>query len=112
MALLAIAALSGCGGHDTFSPELVSSRAVTISILPQNPNVEYPGNVQLTATVTGSSNTGVNWTILGDPSNPGTLSNTGLYTPGTNSGGSIVVQAQSQADPSKTATTTITVFVG
>jgi hypothetical protein len=58
---------------------------------------------QFTATVTGSSNTAVNWTSTG-----GTVSNAGLFTAGS-AAGSFSVTATSAADTTKSASASVTI---
>lgn len=67
---------------------------------------------QFTASVTASSNTAANWSvdnIPGGNSSVGTISAAGLYTP-PGSAGTHTVTASSAADPSSTASATVTVF--
>jgi hypothetical protein len=59
---------------------------------------------QFSASVTGTSNTGVTWSASGG----GTISSTGLYTAGS-SAGSYIVTATSVADSSKSAQAKVTV---
>src|SRR3569833_2806692 len=87
---------------------------VGVSLSPSSTAVATSQTQQFTATVTGSSNTGVNWQvngIAGGNSTVGTISTTGLYTaPSTApSGGTVTVTAVSQADTSKSASATVTV---
>ena len=74
----------------------------------------FPGGTQsFTALVTGTTNTAVTWSvngIAGGNSTAGTISNAGVYTapqilPST---GSITVTTTSQADPSKSASASVT----
>lgn len=78
---------------------------VAVAVSPPSATVNVGATAQLTATVTGNSNTAVSWAS----SNAGvaTVSNAGLVTgvaPGT-----ATITASSQADPTKTGTATITV---
>jgi hypothetical protein len=102
------------GGHQTSASIGVSvSNAappvVSITVGPASATLTASQSQQFTAMVAGSSNMSVSWSI-----NPavGTISN-GLYTaPSTiASAQNIVVTATSQADPSKTATATISLTV-
>jgi hypothetical protein len=72
--------------------------------------------IQFTATVTGPSNPAVTWTLSGTGCSGapcGTLSPSGLYTPPgsaiANFGSIDTVTATSQADPTKSASTTVTI---
>ncbi len=87
-----------------------SSSSVTVTLSPVMPAVQVGGSVQFTATVTGSSDTAVTWTVV-PASGGGTISSTGLYsapaTPGTYG-----VVATSVADTSASQSTTVTVTSG
>ncbi|HKA01760.1 MAG TPA: Ig-like domain-containing protein [Candidatus Solibacter sp.] len=76
---------------------------VSVSVSPTTATVQTGATQQFNATVTGSSNTAVNWTATG-----GTISNTGLFTAG-QTAGSFTVTATSAADTTKKATATVTV---
>jgi len=74
-----------------------------VMISPLTPTTFTGGTQQFTATVTGLSNTSVNWTATG-----GSISISGLYTAGSTAG-SFTVTATSVQDPTKSASTTVTV---
>jgi hypothetical protein len=79
---------------------------VAIAIAPQAASVVASGTVQFGATVTGSSDVGVSWSVGGSGS--GTVTAAGLYTaPAT--AGTYDVIAASTADPSKTSGAKVTV---
>ncbi len=79
---------------------------VVVDISPKNPTVGTLATRAFTATVTGSSNTAVTWSVV--EAGGGTLSAAGLYTaPATP--GSYTVKAVSAADATAVATTTVTV---
>lgn len=83
----------------------VTVPAVAVAISPTAPSVPVNGTQQFTATVTGSTNTAVTWSVQ---SGGGTVSGSGLYTaPGAT--GSAVVRATSVADNTKFAEATVTV---
>ncbi len=82
--------------------------AVQISILPAIATVNQGGTQQFTATVTGTSNTAVNWSVT---SGTGAVSTSGLFTAPYRQETDIV-QAQSKADLTKTASASITVPAG
>ena len=76
---------------------------VAVSISPVSAALLTGATQQFTATVTGSTNTAVTWSATG-----GTVSSIGLYTaPAT--AGTYSVTATSQADPTKSATASVTV---
>ncbi len=79
---------------------------VSVAVSPQTASVIAGNAVQFTATVTGSTNTGVTWSVA--ESGGGAVSASGLYTaPGT--AGTYHVLATSSADTSKTSSATVTV---
>lgn len=83
---------------------------IEISIEPPSAALTFGSRQQFTATVQGTSNTGVFWSVSGPPTlNPGTVDSTGLYTAPGNDSGTFVVRATSQADPSRFAEATVTV---
>ena len=77
--------------------------AVNVTVTPATATVQPGGQQTFAATVTGSSNTAVTWTATG-----GTISVTGIYTAGATAG-NFIVTATSAADPTKSATATVTV---
>ena len=93
----------GCAGTS-------SKTTVTISVAPTSVSVAVGNTQQFTATVTGTSNIGVTWSVAGGASN-GTISNTGLYTAPamTPNPPQATVTATSQADSTKSASATVTV---
>jgi alpha-tubulin suppressor-like RCC1 family protein len=79
---------------------------VQVSVNPATATVPASGTQQFAATVTGTSNPAVSWTVEG--SNSGEVSSSGLYTaPAT--AGSYSVTATSVADVTKSATALVTV---
>lgn len=82
-------------------------QGVGVDVLPKAPTVQPRGLVTFSATVTGTANTSVTWTVL-EGSSCGTVSTSGAYTaPG--SSGACHVVATSVADSSKSATANVTV---
>lgn len=83
----------------------------SLAIAPLNPCVAPGATQQFTATLTGSTGSGVNWsvdTVPGGNSAVGTISATGLYTASPASG-QHTITAVSQSDAKATANTTIAV---
>jgi hypothetical protein len=78
---------------------------VSVSVSPTAVSVNQGAQQQFAATVAGTFNTGVNWSLI---SGSGTVSSSGLFT-APNKQESDTVQAQSQADTTKTAAATVTV---
>ena len=103
--LLSLACSSGSGGGSG-TPVPV----ITVSLQPSTGAVNTGASLPFTATVSGSSNTSVTWTVTGAAG--GTISAAGLYTAPTTLGtasATASVEARSAADPSKAATAVVTV---
>jgi hypothetical protein len=83
-------------------------QAVTVSLSPSTASLASSPLQQFTATVLGTSNTALTWSI-----NPvvGTISSAGLYTAPANisASQSVTVTAQSVADPTKSASAGVTI---
>jgi hypothetical protein len=104
LALSCICALLwGCGGSS-------HTTAISVSVMPTTATVAVGKTQQFAATVTGSTNTAVTWSVVGGVSN-GTISTTGLYTaPATvPNPPQVTVTATAQADSRKSANATVTV---
>src|SRR5579871_817756 len=91
-----------------------SGSSVGVSIAPTSAQVGVGGHQQFTATLTGSSNTSVTWKITGTGcagNTCGTISSSGLFTAPAvpPSPPFFSVTATSVADPSKSATASVTV---
>ncbi|MET0401649.1 MAG: hypothetical protein ABW123_04560, partial [Cystobacter sp.] len=85
----------------------VTVGTIAIALTPATATATQGGTVQFSATVTGTSNTAVTWSVEGGDAN-GTISSTGRYTaPGKT--GTFTVIATSVADPAVQATATVTV---
>ncbi len=113
---LAILWNAGCSSKPSSSSSSSGNpTGITVSVFPSATSVVVGQTVPFTATVTGTTNTVVNWEVAGVPGgNPtvGTITTGGLYTapsalpnPST-----VVVTAVSQADTTKTGTGRVQVF--
>ncbi|HLJ48623.1 MAG TPA: choice-of-anchor Q domain-containing protein [Bryobacteraceae bacterium] len=95
------------GAYALVSSNNASPSAVNVAVTP--PSMSLMGNQSqsFTATVSGSANNGVSWSMS---PNVGTLSSSGVYTaPGTvSSSMTVLVTATSAADSSKLASATVT----
>jgi hypothetical protein len=80
-----------------------SGRAVSLSVSPTSTSLTIGQQKQFTASVSGTSNTGVTWSSTG-----GSVSSTGLYT-APSSAGTYTVTATSVADSTKSASATVSV---
>lgn len=110
--------ISGCGGGSSSGGGSNGSGGsgtptVSITISPTTATVSSGGTQQFQATVTGSSNTSVQWkvnNVVGGSAQNGTISSGGLYTaPTTDVSLQVTVTAVSNADPTKSANATVTV---
>ncbi len=93
---------------DLFQPGVISPLSgIVVTVSPTTATLTASQQQQFTATVTGTSNTAVNWTI--SPAT-GTISSSGLYkAPSSISTAETVdVTATSQADDAESATATVT----
>ena len=88
-----------------------SASPVSVSVTPTSASVQLGNGKQFSATVSGTSNTSVNWLVngnLGGTSSVGTISAAGLYTaPSTMPNAAVVVTAQSAAQPGASASASI-----
>jgi hypothetical protein len=84
----------------------ITAPVVKVTLTPAAPTVPLGGTQQFTATVKGTTNTAVDWSLTG----PGTISN-GLYTAPASltTPATVTVTATSQADNTKSASATITI---
>jgi hypothetical protein len=93
----------------------VNLASVAVSVQPTSASVYTNGQQQFTATVTGTTNTQVNWTvntIAGGNATYGTITTSGLYTAPASvpSPATATVTATSQVDTSKTGSATVAVL--
>ncbi len=102
---LMLASLTGCGGGG--GSQNTTPPTVDITISPVSPTVNLGATQQFTATVTGSSNTSVTWSVSGG----GTISTSGLYTAPASATTpvSVTVKATAQADTTKSASAAISI---
>ncbi len=101
--------LGGCGGSGSSTPPV----QIFVSISPTSATVTAGNNQQFDASVTGTPNTAVTWSVLGGTSN-GTISTTGLYFAPTTvpTPAQVTITATSQADPSKSASANVIIQIG
>src|SRR5882724_9774398 len=106
MALSCVTVFSwGCASSSHTPPTTIA-----VSIAPATVTVAVGKTQQFTASVTGSSNTAVTWSVAGGASN-GTIAATGLYTAPTTvpNPAQATVTATSQADSTKSGSATVTI---
>ncbi len=99
---LAIALACGGGGDNPPAPA-----GVSVSVSPTAPSMVVSGTQTFTATVSGSTNTAVTWTVQ-EGATGGAITSGGLYTAPASTGTYHVI-ATSVADISKSAKATLTV---
>jgi hypothetical protein len=83
--ILAVLAAVGCGGGSSSTSSLAPppSSTVSVTVSPPSSTVGYGGTQQFTASVTGSTNTAVTWSVSSASSSSsqiGTISSSGFYT--------------------------------
>ena len=103
--------LGGCGGNNSSTPP---PQSVTVMVSSSSSSVLLGNMQQLTATVTGTSNTAVTWSVNGVPggnSTAGTISSAGLYTAPQDlpNPATVTIQATSQANSSANGSIVLTV---
>ncbi len=108
--------LLGCGGGSgtITPPPPPPPSSITVTVSPLSGSVLLGNSQALTATVTNSSDTKVNWSVNGVPggsASSGTISPAGVYTTPVDLPSPAIVQvtATSQADSTKSATAQLTV---
>jgi hypothetical protein len=111
--LISAAFLSGCGSGSP-PPPPPPPPPISVSISPATAAVEVGKPQTFTATVTGTSNTAVNWNVSGvrgGNSTVGTITNAGVYTAPLNvpSPSAVTVTALSVADPARSGAAVVTV---
>jgi len=103
---------SSCGGGGALAAPTPPS--ISVSVSPTTTTVQAGATQQFTATVTGTTDTTVTWSVndvVGGNSTVGTISASGLYTApaAVPSPDTVTVKATSVADPSKSASATVTI---
>ena len=101
-------AVIGLSGTGTASP------VVAVAVTPASASTTVGGTQQFAATVTGTSNTAVTWTVSGvgcTGTTCGAISSIGLYTApaAVPSPATVTITATSVSDPTKSASATVTV---
>jgi hypothetical protein len=83
---------------------LGTAGGITVTVTPENPNVVFDGtqSIQFSASVSGTTNTAVTWSVDSNSAGIGQISSTGLFTPASfncsNFPGSGVIRAISAAN--------------
>jgi hypothetical protein len=105
LAVLLMNVLAGCGGSNSKSAASPPP-VVAVSVTPGSPSVSVGASQKFTATVTGTANTAVTWSV--QEANGGTIDASGNYTAPMKAG-SFHVVATSQADSSKSSAVGVSV---
>jgi hypothetical protein len=113
-ALLLVASFLGCAGLAGSEPAQPPPSTVTVTVVPSSASVPLGEPQTFTATVSNSANTAVTWSVNGIPggnATVGTIDASGVYMAPEvlTASPSISLTATSVADPSKSATGTITI---
>ena len=116
-ALITVTATSAADTTKSAKASVTIVRPVAVTIAPASAQVLTGGSQQFTATVTGTTNTAVSWTVSGAGCSGvacGTISTSGLYTApiAVPAPPQVTVTATSAADPTKTASATVVVQSG
>jgi hypothetical protein len=110
--VMGMSLLLSCGGGSNSNNTTPPPVVVEVSVSPTTATVVVSGTQQFTATVTGTSNTSVTWTLSGGAGQDlGSISSTGLYTAPAvvPSPKTVTVTATSVADTTKFASAAVTV---
>jgi Galactose oxidase, central domain len=112
-ALVVVAAVTtgGCGGGSAApaspaSPAAPTSQVISVTVTPNTATLLRGTTQSFTATVTGTTNTAVTWSVQ---ENLGTINSTGVYTAPQNTSGIIHVVATSQTNSLVQGIATVTV---
>src|SRR6185437_14846741 len=102
---------ASAGSSGTASVTVTTAQTVSVSVTPDPVSLPAGQAQQFTATVTGTSNPGVNWSVdgaAGGNSTVGTISTGGLYTAPTATGNHTIT-ATSVVNPNSSGSATVTV---
>jgi hypothetical protein len=107
--------LVACGTTSQSSNQQPPSGTVAITVSPTSANIRAGASYAFSATVTGSSNTAVSWSVNSTPGGSatlGTIDSSGDYTAPTNlpSPNTVTVTATSTADTSKSSSSAVTLL--
>ena len=106
LGLALLVGIAGCGGTGA-TQQPPPPPPVSVAISPGTSNVAEGGTLAFTATVTGSSNTAVTWSVQ-EGAAGGVVTSAGAYT-APQTAGTFHVVATSAADPTRSAVATVTV---
>src|SRR5438132_1238235 len=108
-----VTASDGTGQANASVTVVPPATSVTVSISPTSASVQVGQSKQFTATISGTTNTAVNWFVnggLGGNSTVGTISSAGLYTaPSSVPANAVTVTAQSAYNSTSSANAAVTI---
>ena len=111
IAILGIAALAACSGSPTSvgttAPTGPAGSEIVVTLAPKTAQVIAGGSVRFSATVTGTADDGVIWSVQEGPTG-GSVTAIGVYT-APNGAGTYHVVAASHADPTRQEVAAVTV---
>jgi Galactose oxidase, central domain/Kelch motif len=99
--------LWGCGGSSSTTPAPVPAPTITVTVTPNSASVLQGATQSYAATVTGTTNTAVTWSV--QENGGGTIDSAGLYTAPQSTDGTFHVVATSQANSAATGIAAVTV---
>ncbi len=108
--------LAACGsGSSTGYRQTPPSPAITVAVSPSTANIRVGNSASFSATVSGTSNTAVTWSVNNTPGGSsalGTINSSGKYTAPTSlpSPNTVTIQATSSTDTSKSSTSSVTLM--
>jgi uncharacterized protein YjdB len=105
--VIAAALATGCGGKTDGETPLPAGQSVAVSVTPPSAQLVAGGTVGFAATVTGTIDTRVTWSVV--EVSGGTIDSTGHYVAPATAGG-FHVRATSVADPTASGQAAITVL--
>ena len=97
----------GCGAGSTFSPAPPPAPLIIVTVTPNSITLSQGTTQSFTATVTGTTNTAVSWSV--QENGGGTIDSTGLYTIPQGTNGTFHVVATSQANSAAQGIATVVV---
>src|SRR2546422_508024 len=108
-----VTASDGTGQANASVTVVPPATSVSVSVSPTSASVQVGQSKQFTATVSGTTNTAVNWLVngsLGGNSTVGTISSAGLYTaPSSVPANAVTVTAQSAYNSTSSANAAVTI---
>ena len=108
-----VTASDGTGQANASVTVVPPATSVSVSISPTSASVQVGQSKQFTATISGTTNTAVNWLVngsLGGNSTVGTISSAGLYTaPSSVPANAVTVTAQSAYNSTSSANAAVTI---